>query len=455
MHNILSVLTHARSRRSPTISKSIPPLSSSLFHSTLDLSGLTKDSSFVKIDSEISHLEKRILALRNLRNTLPPISSLPNEILCKIFLISHDVDVDPHLNVLEKGKIEWRRVGKTRLVLSWVSRHWREVALSYPDLWSLLTNGKMEYNRACIIRSKNRYLTVYLRERLNDHIQECLSASSLSLRHLTLDDCGFSWDSLPISSTLTTLHIIYPNTRIAAETLAGMLRTATCLLDCKLISCLTGTNETWSLASSQRIHLPSLRTLTLHLRPTPLFFAFLSFFDIPNSSIDLATHGYKFSAEYFHTSLRFFSQYWNNTIHWKYKDLQHITVDCKSNGFNLALSTSPVGTAAPGESPRFTMSIESENFGDEAQVLAIISRYLSFERCRPVSVLLRSVSPTVVYTFAGVTTPQVLRLQNVFGLSENRPDLGSGEFSPLFPQLSMLEVDYKRYSSFREYLVGA
>ena len=37
------------------------------------------------------------------------------------------------------------------------------------------------------------------------------------LRHLTLQNCGFRWDSSFISSTLTTLHIIHPNVRIAAE----------------------------------------------------------------------------------------------------------------------------------------------------------------------------------------------------------------------------------------------
>ena len=158
--------------------------------------------------------------------------------------------------------------------------------------------------------------------------------------------------------------------------------------------------------------------------------------------------------EYFHTSLRFFSEYWNNTVYWKEKDIRHITVDRKLNAFNLVLSTSPVREAALNESPRFTMSIESGNFEDEAQVLAILSGYLSFQRCRPVTVFLKSVSPAVVYTFARFTSPQALQLENVLGFPENRPDTDSGEFGPdgVFPQLDVLKVDGRRYSSFREYL---
>ncbi|TFK61339.1 hypothetical protein BDN72DRAFT_465646 [Pluteus cervinus] len=473
----------------------------------MDLFGLTNDESFSRIDSEISRLQKRIWTLRNLRNTLPPISSLPNEILYKIFLINHHLNIGALSNIIENEKLE--RPGKSRLVLSWVSHRWREVALSYPDLWSFVTRGKVEYIGACITRSKDRYLTVNLIGPRNVHIQECFSAMhrirsldvnlsgtanteqidfrawaqpaphlvSLTLktaildadgvptpmlsavhghprlRHLALHNCGFRWDSSFLSSTLTTLHIIHPNARIAAEDLAEMLRSATSLADCKLIWCLTGTDETWNLSSGPQIYLPNLRTLTIHLRPAPLFFAFLSFLDIPNSSIDLVTHAYKFPPEYFHSTFQFLSEYWNKTIYWKYEDLRHIFVDRQPSAFNLTLSTSRFGTPTPG-SPQFDMSIESENFENEAQVVAILSRYLSFERCQPVSVLLKSVSPKVVYTFSRLTSPKALGLENVRGLAESRPGSGSGEsgLGDIFPQLELLEVDGESYSSFREYL---
>ncbi|TFK68640.1 hypothetical protein BDN72DRAFT_736969, partial [Pluteus cervinus] len=74
-----------------------------------------------KIDAEITRLEGQIRSLRQLRNNFIPISRFPPEILSKVFLHCHNQD---------------QKSPTSRLTLSWVSRHWRNVALEYPALWT-------------------------------------------------------------------------------------------------------------------------------------------------------------------------------------------------------------------------------------------------------------------------------------------------------------------------------
>jgi hypothetical protein len=72
------------------------------------------------IDAEIKSLEESLRALRQRRNTLSPISSLPAEIIAGIFLLARLPD--------ERGRPDLR--------VSQVCRRWREIVLDYPVFWS-------------------------------------------------------------------------------------------------------------------------------------------------------------------------------------------------------------------------------------------------------------------------------------------------------------------------------
>ncbi|TFK63374.1 hypothetical protein BDN72DRAFT_323324 [Pluteus cervinus] len=110
----------------------------------LRIDGLPKESVYQKIDSEISNLEERIRALRTLRNSLSPASSMPVELLSKVFLYSCDLHDGFGLldNYSDEDHEEFEPDADCwmRLIVSWVSRHWRQVAHGHPQLWNFIHN---------------------------------------------------------------------------------------------------------------------------------------------------------------------------------------------------------------------------------------------------------------------------------------------------------------------------
>jgi hypothetical protein len=72
------------------------------------------------IDAEIKSLEESLRALKQRRNTLSPISSLPAEVIAAIFLLARLPD----------------KTGRPDLRVSHVCRRWREIVLDYPLFWS-------------------------------------------------------------------------------------------------------------------------------------------------------------------------------------------------------------------------------------------------------------------------------------------------------------------------------
>ncbi|TFK61340.1 hypothetical protein BDN72DRAFT_849773 [Pluteus cervinus] len=226
------------------------------------ISGLTRLECFAKIDAEL-------LRLHNLRNSLTPISTIPNELLSQTFLYTHHADAD--VNFAE---------GHSRLAISGVSRHWRSVALSCPTLWGLISYQdpwSMEYAQACFERSKDLDLSLSLWgclqqiNRLRDvEIKMTERGNGLSplnhwtrpaprlvslllqgfyfssdelhpqLRRLTLLRCEFhQWRNLPLISAagLTTLHIVDPQPRVSVNTTVRMLSLLPTLVNCELYEC--------------------------------------------------------------------------------------------------------------------------------------------------------------------------------------------------------------------------
>ncbi|TFK69012.1 hypothetical protein BDN72DRAFT_878700 [Pluteus cervinus] len=104
-----------------------------------------------QIDDQISHLREQLRNLLLARNTLLPISTIPNEILSTIFLMSQ-------LNYYRAYKVEMRPL----LALTWVCHNWRTIALSAASLWTYIGKENLHWSAECLIRSKQAPLQVSL-----------------------------------------------------------------------------------------------------------------------------------------------------------------------------------------------------------------------------------------------------------------------------------------------------
>ncbi|KAJ3721143.1 hypothetical protein C8R42DRAFT_669943 [Lentinula raphanica] len=130
---------------------------------------------FDQIDQEILRYEEAVRELKFRRNLLAPISKLPAEILCAIFMFcnvpetpSNYASYNPH----------WRWVTVTH-----ISRLWRNTALNCPALWSKPEFTRTEWAHEMIKRSKMAPLTI----EVNSNIwltPRVLDAVSEGLKHL-------------------------------------------------------------------------------------------------------------------------------------------------------------------------------------------------------------------------------------------------------------------------------
>lgn len=102
-----------------------------------------------KIDGDIDKLERTIQSLRTKRNELSPTSVLPPEILSRIFVLARDWSVRVEFN----NPASWICVGH-------VCRHWREVALGCPSLWSVPVFNRPNLAQEMLQRSKTAALTI-------------------------------------------------------------------------------------------------------------------------------------------------------------------------------------------------------------------------------------------------------------------------------------------------------
>jgi len=98
------------------------------------------------IDPDMSQHENRIQELKTRRNTFAPISCLPTEVLCRIFLLVRDSTAD-------WKPLLWIKVTHTSL-------HWRNVALTFPNLWTLLPLENAQWTEEMLKRSEMASLIV-------------------------------------------------------------------------------------------------------------------------------------------------------------------------------------------------------------------------------------------------------------------------------------------------------
>ncbi|KAF8169503.1 hypothetical protein BJ912DRAFT_933810 [Pholiota molesta] len=88
------------------------------------------------------------LALKSQQNTFAPISRLPTEILCEIFSLMKIIEPHGVYRVGGKPPLQWFKV-------TWISRHWRNVAIGSPSLWIDPPLGHLPCVEQMLVRSKN------------------------------------------------------------------------------------------------------------------------------------------------------------------------------------------------------------------------------------------------------------------------------------------------------------
>ncbi|EPS94733.1 hypothetical protein FOMPIDRAFT_1063054 [Fomitopsis schrenkii] len=96
-------------------------------HAGLDLAA---PHSRKTLEEEVVCCSTYLVALKSRLNTLTPISVLPPEVLCEVFL--HVAGVGDRDNGIGSHSYGW-------ICITHVCKHWRAVALSCPSLWSKLT----------------------------------------------------------------------------------------------------------------------------------------------------------------------------------------------------------------------------------------------------------------------------------------------------------------------------
>lgn len=170
-------------------------------------SDLRRLNSLEDFDNVIAGLKTELAKVTTLRNNYVPINRrLPPEVLCEIFLqlakgfhqsyerfpgprVDHRGYPDPHA---------WVKV-------THVCRHWRDIALNFPSLWTSIYNKKPEYIHAFIARSQQAPLNirehykdnVYMRKTLNDLLRERFRWRAFECTAPVLEWPGNSIDGAP------------------------------------------------------------------------------------------------------------------------------------------------------------------------------------------------------------------------------------------------------------------
>ncbi|KAI0246586.1 hypothetical protein BJV78DRAFT_1381364 [Lactifluus subvellereus] len=163
------------------------------------------------IDDELSALHLTMCSMRTRRNRFSLIGRLPPEILCRIFsfhAINQLVTRDP---VYNKDGLFPSGPTRTQIKLGWITithvcSHWRQVALSEPNLWrTIIFHLGAEWAEEMLARSKSALIS-YCRNlsfcpiswSTTDNLREHLS----HIQRLVLD--GITDSLAPAMRALTT-----------------------------------------------------------------------------------------------------------------------------------------------------------------------------------------------------------------------------------------------------------
>ncbi|TFK64348.1 hypothetical protein BDN72DRAFT_846696 [Pluteus cervinus] len=310
---------------------------------TFNISGLSREDAYSQISAEILRLKDQIRSLYSLQNSLAPVSCLPNELLSNIFMHSCDLEESGEFTNFrperrhdddedEDGKASLN----TRLTVSWVSRHWRHVALGHKPLWNLVfgtvDTPDPDYARVCTERCQSLYIDAYsptpsafqfymshisqisylklkgpfqvsvdfswpqaapllrslsLRSRTPASISDGIThATCPQLRSLKLNQHPVDWDfPFRVASTITDLSISWPDSQITTTRFVHLLEAMQLLTKCEISLCLEYVPDDPS-SPLRHIYLPQLREMIIY-ESTAAITQLLSKISAPAASLHL------------------------------------------------------------------------------------------------------------------------------------------------------------------------
>lgn len=290
------------------------------------------------IDESIESYQTSILAFKSRRNSLVPISRLPTETFREIFSFAQLLCLDsagPNHNPLE-----W-------INLTYVCRHWRNIALNLPRLWVYLPIGNLKWVQEMLRRSKNFSLVIgsdsphsdskksglrlalehvhRIRElsirdispetwralhtkilrkpaprlehfcliaRIDDDqfdtlfITEDILCNTDQLRHLELTNCGLNLDSYLLRSlTHLTLHNVLRDVTLVGNRFVDILASIPELESLDLYDSLPFENVRQSSRTSEDLHFARLRTLHIHDSAIPALEALFRCITFPPTTV--------------------------------------------------------------------------------------------------------------------------------------------------------------------------
>ncbi|TFK63597.1 hypothetical protein BDN72DRAFT_963813 [Pluteus cervinus] len=301
---------------------------SNLFSFNLD--ELSLEDVYKQIDKEITQLQERLCSLRTFRNSLPPISKIPTEILSKIFSESQEPIKSSFLDEVDL---------RSRFCISWVCRHWRRTALATPNLWTIISKKNrnsaidIDFAQQFLVRSRDLKISVNIFQPTRDllsilashmhrtehlrmvdvpmtlesdilflHPTPVLFSLDLSnthipyesdpepsgivpqLHHLSISAMHFETPSPLITPTLRSLRIINTLDGIDVNYLLRMLPLLENLTELVLVSALEDQDVT---IPTERILLPRLESLTLSESNRGSVFDLLDSLNVPQTAITL------------------------------------------------------------------------------------------------------------------------------------------------------------------------
>ncbi|TFK68621.1 hypothetical protein BDN72DRAFT_841521 [Pluteus cervinus] len=450
---------------------------------------LIEGDSVNKIDAEIARLTRQIRSLRQLRNSVVAISRFPVEILAKVFLHCHWLD-------------HKFRDPDSRLIVSWVCHHWRDVALHDPVLWTFVrpkssqpeSPSYIQYIQQCFIRSRNLPLVVIYDNAPSEVMTVCSSqlhrirklrigyhftqnghdplpyswqqpAPLLSelelikiglegnlfggtnppLQSLFLASCIDCWDSPIISlSTLTTLKIHHPEDSITPEALIAKLQALPALKFCSLYNCF----EYAPTPFKHSIRLPCLENLVVAHFCIPTVGEFLRCLDISDVSLAVIYEASEVPQEDFEDSFEWFQAYHRDFR----KDIHSLSFrQQRGRQGTYAMDSIAISTASSTSNRPFTFEVNTIDTGFDFDPVICASGYLPLGNVRDMS--LDSVSFEGLKSFGPLPRLESLKLDNaeVDCIAVNIPFL---RFSGLLPSITKLTVESRFFFGFENTYPG-
>ncbi|TFK68638.1 hypothetical protein BDN72DRAFT_897971 [Pluteus cervinus] len=455
---------------------------------------LTEDDTLDKIDAEMARLERQIHIVGQLHNSKVPIARFPAEILSKVFLLCHE-QKEPQDSPF---KIKARN---SRLIISWVSRRWRRVALGYPMLWSYICVFRpepdrlpslVEYVRQCLVRSRNASLTIIYEAPLSEAItmfstqihrihtiqihwaswlkpplidawnhpapllaelefgsvslsDDLFDGTCPQLQSLSLKSCVHTWDSRITSlSTLTTLKIYDPKEELPPKEIIQKLQALPALRTCYLRHCFDVEATSLGVIMEPPVYLPHLEYISVTDSWGETLIDFLQRLDLSQVSLEAIQERQQIGEGTFADHFAFSEEY-QRTV---WEEVRKVSVEggnwAETYVFNVTI------TFASTPNHHFTFDAVSQCIKFDFDLVVAASPYLLLDQTRELS--FDRVSVDGLDSLGPLPTLKALEIENVDKDAEFL-DWAIASWRDVFPSVTELKVGGVLYPGFEDFIV--